>query len=207
MQRRLYALFSAMFLSFLNFNVNATPITFDFTSSSESYSSQLTYSFGTLDLNVWSTAEGLSAAILHQDSDGLGVFFAGDNSKQLENSGPDESLIFSFNQTVRLLAAGFGLVGSSDDYLLNIDNTDQVIGNISSSATSSVGNYAYLGYEQQWLTGNLFLFQPLAGTDYFKIADITIASVPEPSTSMLLLLGMSLFMLVRYIILIYQLTD
>ncbi|MGI9288873.1 MAG: PEP-CTERM sorting domain-containing protein [Pseudomonadales bacterium] len=167
-------------------SASALPITFDFSGSGHRL---LGYSqtFSQSGLGVKATA--LGGGRLSQTHSGLGVggtHFL--DSKQLDGFGPDESVLFRFSRSVRLLGFTLTRVGYFDDATLTVDDVPQLSGNIPGgniwdSDTASI---------KAGLNGTDFQFGVTDWNDDYFIKSLTVhaTEVPEPGTIALFAVGL-----------------
>lgn len=120
---------------------------------------------------------------------GLGLFLGNsDDSYSMDgadgvNDGMDrdEGLLFSFDRQVDLTHINFGSWGSSDDFNLDVDGVSLFADN------DNGGNDHYHGSH----VGTQFMVWADGDTDSFRIQDIDINAVPEPTSLALFGLGMA----------------
>jgi len=172
---------------FLSWPVLAVPITFDFSTNEITNGSHPALYIQTMGLNVQVSASEdphQTPLLVHKYTGGLGVDSGSGDSKMVDNSGPDELLHFLFAKEVRLLQVIFSYVDSGDEYRLLVDGSLL----LSEAIPSLVVNYA--------ANGSRFAFGATDSNDDYRIQQFTVddlsaAPVPEPSTWILLLVGLA----------------
>ncbi len=141
MRRRRSVGFMAMLLgAMLAFSRPSQAAVFDF-SGVLAQADSMAFSQDGVDVTVTGWA-GVTSALVHQDEDGLGVTYEGDQASYTSASQVDgrdelESLVLTFENPVSLLSATFSLVGSNDQFSLLVDDALLFSGNIPSSRTKS----------------------------------------------------------------------
>lgn len=136
-------------------------------------------------LRVGSTTHSLTQSIA-----GLGVTGGGDTDPLLDGR-IDESITFSFDQTVRLVSVTF--------YAFDADDTADVYVNGVMVADESATNPYMFGYEManSFTIGADGSSVMLDGYDNFFVKSFTVAAVPVPAAGFLLLGGLAGLGLVR----------
>ncbi len=138
------------------------------------------FDFGGLTLSISAFSTSGPRSIFFGGS-GLGVFGGGADDPQLDGLGPDETLRFVFSSPILLERVRFTLVGSNDDFTLDVDGSQFASGDLS--------NVIDFG-----ANGSTFDFSVLENNDDYKIKKITFTfdteSVPEPGTLFLLSTGL-----------------
>jgi hypothetical protein len=177
----------------LFFSVNqaaAIPVSFDFSLASENDQ----YQQGELSLQVSAFSVGAPdplAVRVTQTADGLGVSSKPGDDAQLENSGPDDLLQFSFSEQVELLQVVFGLVDAGDEFLLAVDG-QAAFAPTAIWTDSQLPLVDKIGSYDVSLVGQVFDFSSNDSVDKYRILGMTVDTagpVPTPEPSTWLLLG------------------
>ncbi|GMR08007.1 MAG: hypothetical protein BMS9Abin26_1012 [Gammaproteobacteria bacterium] len=139
---------------------------------------------------TWYNFAGQAGRGIYDGSTGLGVkSYDGDNS-DLDGSRLLESLVFTFDRTVTLTSIFFGSMGSNDDFNLDVGGAN-VLRDVAPnpSGSSALRNSAFLlsGY-----TGSVFRIWADASSDDFRVGNVVVQPVPEPTTWLMMLLGLFL---------------
>jgi len=159
-----------------------TSITFDFTLAVEDFC----YQFDDFELQVGAYAEDddckiFSAVITQTTNDGLGVASSDSDDGQLENSGPNDILQFSFSRTVTMSKIGFSLVDDDDEFLLAVDkgsfsDPTDIIGEHSDRLQEKLYAFSLNSF------GSIFEFKTRDSKDDFRIKFMTVDYVPTLSS-------------------------
>lgn len=164
----------------------AVPVTFDFTGQPNGVGDPLTYSVGGIDLEVNGLPDPRVAVDLRA---GLGVKLLNTrDNNQIDGSGPDETLLFSFSSVVELTNITFGNVQRNDDFTLSIDGVEVFNQDIPGTGSPSVEIVSIDAI------GSIFGFSVQGNNDDYFIRNITVQAVPESGTTFVLV-GFSLLSL------------
>ena len=115
-----------------------------------------------------------------------------DNNHQIDGHGPLETLFLDFGASVELISATFSYIGSNDNFSLLADG-NLVLDNADLDKGS--GKYLISQYNfEPGILGSVFGFGAYYYDDDFKLLGIAVKSVPEPSSLIMMMLGIfSLF--------------
>jgi PEP-CTERM motif len=215
----------------------AAPVTFDFQTggtagsfSGSGFSNRLDMSASGLDLSIrgyanTDTGSTFERAQIRRFSTGLGLcnqdegLNCGDPAHQVDNSGPRELALFSFDQTVEFLSVTinpFGLWDRDTSYVAGDIIPADILGETISQLNALFGGFTH-SYDNvsansltinfaPGLIGEDLFFGALVGTqdtvrcglftnrrcdlvDRFKIESLTVRKVPEPASLALFGLG------------------
>lgn len=191
-QHSLLRLLAAIVITF-SFQTNslATPVNINFGEStiSDGLYPEINFTSGGVELNVTSsTHDGSDSQVLLNEF-GLGVkLSSGSDGSEIDNLGPDESLILTFSENITLLSATFSQLGLNDDVIIN-SITDTFAANFTAGTSSDTGEQtlALTG-----LTGNEFTFSSQGTYSEYSLKAISFSSHPvsAPTTFLLLLSGL-----------------
>ncbi len=141
--------------------------------------------------------DGAGLGVYVSSSNNLGVASNSGDGHDLDggygsSSDPDEGLLFSFSQNVRLDFIGFERFGSSDDFNLTIDGVSMLVdfGNGSTSPYAAADGSGS-GFDFFDLTGQQFLVWADGGSDDFRIDTMRVSAVPEPASLLLVAAGVA----------------
>lgn len=169
----------------------ATPITFDLTRiAPDPYADNVASAvFDQHGIRLTVTADHRGANV-DWDEDGLGVQLNAFESDELDGRGRDESLFFSFDRSLQLLAATFSRLDGDDGF--RVIGAGQVLdGDLHASSSP-------FDFTSHSLVDEVFQFTVADRFDSYKVTSITIAAqVPSPGTLGLLALGIPALQLVR----------
>ena len=172
---------------FLASPVQAIPISFNFSSGENLELSSLALQTEGLQLAVAAADAAGAAAVITQTQEGLGVYRGGSDAKALDGYGVDDLLLFSFSSAVRLISVSFSLVEAGDSFTLLVDGNQYFKAPLLTPYVDFVaGNFV----------GKLFVFSADEDRADYRIQqiivdDLSAAPVPEPSSWMLLSLGVA----------------
>jgi len=176
---------SIVFAAFLSFLVTEQAQALSFTltgSQSQASSFTVTGDDGITQVVITGFTSGGSKQV-DRDSDGMGVYSGQGDDDQVDGNGSDETLRFNFGGNVfHLISAQFTLIGSDDEFTLDIDG-----GFVGTGDPTSGGFYTF-GANR---IGSIFDFSVTDSNDDYKISKLNGelvggASVPEPASMMLL---------------------
>lgn len=142
-----------------------------------------------VDVGVYvSYANNLGVHSLSQNGDSHNL--DGGSNHNLDD--PDEGLLFSFDHTVRLDYINFDVFNSGNDFNLTVDGTLVLLdfGAHSTSLFASTVANQHDEFNFSNIVGNEFLFWADGNTDSFRIDRMIVTSVPEPTTLLLLSIGL-----------------
>lgn len=140
---------------------------------------------------------GDDVGIYVSTSDNLGVVMASGDLHSIDGGNSsttdlDEGILFSFTQLVSLEYASFDLFTGDDDFNLTVDGVLQLY-DFNATDTSTLA-YQASGEPNEFYFSNIigqeFLFWADAGNDEFRIGRLEVQAVPEPSTWLLLGIGL-----------------
>lgn len=204
--KRLLIPAAAVMLSFFTLpNVASASTTFNFLGGDSAIHSVINQTIDGISLTVmpqfsidpastlsptWYDFAGQVGRGIYDGSTGLGVkSYDGDNS-DLDGSRLLESLVFTFDSTVSLTSIFFGGMGSNDDFNLDVDGVN-VLRDVAPnpSGISALRNSAFLlsGY-----TGSVFRIWADGSSDDFRVGNVVVQPVPEPTTWLMMLMGLFL---------------
>ncbi|MEO0424497.1 MAG: PEP-CTERM sorting domain-containing protein [Pseudomonadota bacterium] len=161
---------------------SASPIVFDLTrsvSGNDNVASVTLVDSSTLSVNI-DAEPGIRE--VDWDEQGMGVQGLFEFDDQLDGFGRDESLIFSFSESVRLLSATFSRVGSNDDFRLITGG-----GVIVDGDPGLQNPFDFISFD---LVDSLFEFTVIGANDDYKISEIVVARIPEPGVLALFAVGL-----------------
>jgi len=167
--------------------IQATPITFDFSNSVSDYF----YQADEFSLQVKAYAydkPDLYLATITQTGDGIGVSSKDGDDGQLENSGPDDFLIFEFSRTVNLQRVEFSLVDAGDEFVIGVDlfSLSKPIKIWTDQSVPLIDKLCVYDFD---LNSDLFKFSSGDSKDKFRIKSLTFddpVPAPEPSAWLLM---------------------
>jgi len=152
---------------------------------------------GIITLNNAAPGDGTYG--VYDGSTGLGAkSYLGDSDSDVDGSSSesggqfihDDGLLFSFDSPVELAYLNFGKFGSNDDFNLTVDGVTFLVD------FDELGSSPYVtsvvGMDEYWFTGLVgseILVWADGSSDDFRIQTMTINTVPEPSTCLLLAVG------------------
>jgi hypothetical protein len=156
----------------------AKAATFDFSNHSSKPSTSFNLNQGNLNLVVTGHSASNGNAKVVKNKFGLGVL--GNYNKQVNK---DETLIFNFDKTVRIVSATFSKVGLNDNFTLFIDGGEFVSADISGGDAKdrSLGtfNFTSLLPKNQ---GSEFIFGLADSNDDYFLKKLEVRPVPESSS-------------------------
>lgn len=105
---------------------------------------------------------------------------------------PDEGLLFTFDQSVRLDYINFDSFSHRDDFNLTVDGTLMLVDfgshSYSSNASRVHGQHDEFNFSN--IIGEEFLFWADGNSDRFRIDRMRVSSIPEPASLLLLSIGL-----------------
>lgn len=143
--------------------------------------------------NISSTAQITNPGGIWVGHDDLGATTSGWGTQIDGYGGVDEGLLFSFSQSVSLDYLNLDRFSGNDDFNLTVDGVTLLF-DYDADKTSPYANNTngeYDAYVFSNIVGTNFLFWADGGNDEFRIdrMEVTAANVPEPSSLLLLSLG------------------
>jgi len=193
---RLLAAF-AIFLSIQN-NSLASPIQLNFSESNivPGPYPELTINNQGLELHIYAETQQLNSVQVYIDKFGLGAKLeSGSDGPEIDNLGPDESLVLSFSENVQLLEATFSQIGLNDDVI--IDNQTHLFtasfseGNSSDTGRQTLAFSNFLGSEFHFFSQGTYSEYSLESISFIP------TTVTAPATLPILLFGTLLLVLQR----------
>lgn len=150
-----------------------------------------TFSSGGISGSITGWQDGASSHYLTQTIGGLGVASSWLFDPLLDGRA-DESITFTFDQTVRLVSVTFYCFDTDDDADVYVDGV--MVANDSASNPYMFGNVIANSFTIGADGGSIF---SLDGYDNFYVKRFTVATVPVPAAGFLLLGGLAGLGLVR----------
>ncbi len=149
-------------------------------------------------ISASSLISGVGLGVYVSSSNNLGVSSSASDGHDLDGgsssstSDLDEGLLFSFDQTVSLDFVDFDRFGSSDDFNLTVDGMLMLLDfNSTSTSLLAVASGSTSNFDFSNIVGQEFLFWADGGSDDFRIDSMNVSAVPEPSSILLLGLGVA----------------
>ncbi|MBK0328156.1 VPLPA-CTERM sorting domain-containing protein [Rhodobacteraceae bacterium F11138] len=132
---------------------------------------------------------GWGSADIHQTNEGLGVTGWLDTSDEADGQF-DEYMLFSFDQDVSMMEIAFNHIDSDDPYNIYVDSGS---GFTLVDANAMTNPYTF----SPFLTGNTLKVAVTDNSSAFRIASVTVNTVPVPAAGVLLLAGLGSLAAVR----------
>lgn len=172
----------------------ASAATFDFTGANLSDTSSIDYTVDGITVTVTAgtfssvfnpSTIDFSTRLVDIDPDGLGADGSFD-SDQVDGSGGNDVLVFSFSEQVTINTIGFGNVDSNDDFAFGSvagSAFDRVVSFQDVFVSTDVSSFASLSDR----TGLAFGIGAIGAFDNFTITSLDVSAVPLPASGLLLL--------------------
>jgi len=181
----------------LQSNCLATPldITFGSADTPTGLYPQLNIIESGISLSITSSTSTAVPSQIFLDSSGLGIrLLDGSDGNELDNLGPDESLVLRFSEDVTLLNATFSQLGTNDDFIISS------LSNVYASNFTN-GNINDTGSQQVMLTnlsGNEFIFSALGTYSEYSLKALSFEKfMVDAPPALALFLGGFLFVYQR----------